>query len=138
VPPGTFVLASLPCRFGFGVGAGRVEFGVGRTEPDQAQFFADVLGRPAGFGGVGVADQPEPAVGHGAHVGAVGGAKGEEGLVPGGALVGAVVGGFGADGVGGVLVAVHLPVGRYRGHLLRPVLSADGIVGDGAKRLDRP
>jgi len=71
--PGTVVVALLPG--GFGAGAEGVEFGVGRAEPDQPQFFADVAGCPAGFGGVGVADQPEPSIGHGAYVGAVGGPR---------------------------------------------------------------
>lgn len=92
------MVAVLPGHLGFGVFADRVQVGVGRAEADQAQFPADVPGSPLGLGGVGVADQPQPAVGHGADVGLVGGAEGAERLVPGSALVGCVVGGFGSVG----------------------------------------
>jgi len=54
-------------------------------------------GAQQGFGGVGVADQPQPAIGYGAPVRAVGGAEGKEGFASGGALVGGVVAGFEAD-----------------------------------------
>jgi hypothetical protein len=43
---------------------------------------------PGGLGGVGVAEQPQLAVGHGPDAGAADRAEGGEGLVPGGPLVG--------------------------------------------------
>ena len=138
MPPGAVVVAGLAGGVGFGGGADGAQVGVGRAEPGQPQFPADVAGRPGGLGGVGVADQPQPAVGHGADVRPVGRAEGEEGLVPGGALVRRVPGGFGADRVGGVVVAVRLPVGADRGCLALPFLPGGRIVGYRAERRDGP
>ena len=97
-----------------------------------------MAGCPLGFGGVGVADEPQAAVGHAADVGPVGRAEGEEGFVPGGALVGCVVGGFGADRVGGVVVAVGFAVGADRGCLVLPFLPGGRVVGYGAESGDGP
>src|SRR5262249_14554690 len=57
-------------------------------------------------------------------------AEGGEGLVPGGPLVRGLVAGFGADRVGGMVVAVHLAVGRDGGGFSFPV-AAGGWVGGG-------
>ena len=95
-------------------------------------------GCPLGFGGVGVADEPQAAVGHAADVGPVDRAEGEERFVPGGALVGCVVGGFGADRVGGMVVAVGFPVGADRGCLVLPFLPGGRILGYGAESSNCP
>ena len=65
MPSGTVVVAGLAGGVSFGRGADGVQVGVGLAEPGQPQFFADVPGRPGGLGRVGIADQPQAAVGHG-------------------------------------------------------------------------
>ena len=128
MPPGAVVVAGLAGGVGFGVGADGAQVGVEGAEPGQPQLLADVAGCPGGLGGVGVAEQPQPPVGHGPDVGPVGRAEGGEGLVPGGPLVRRLAAGFGADRVVGMVVAVHLAVGGDRGCLVLPV-AAGGRVG---------
>ena len=79
-----------------------------------AEFVAGPRRCPCGFGGVGVAEAEQEAVGHAADVRAVDRAEGGQGLVPRGAKVRVVRGGFGADRVGGVVVTGQLPVGTDR------------------------
>ena len=87
VPLGAVVVAGLAGGLRLRRRADRAQAGVEGAEPGQSQFLSDVAGCPGGLGGVGVAEQPQPAVGHGADVWAVGWAEGGEGLVPGGPLV---------------------------------------------------
>ena len=108
------------------------------AEPGQTQFPADVAGRPGGLGGVGVADQPQPPVGHGPDIGPVGWAEGEERLVPGRSLLRCLVGGFGSDRVVGMVVAVGLAVGGDRGGLGFPVAAGGRVGGNRPERGDRP
>src|ERR1019366_4720704 len=99
---------------------------------------AGVPGRPGGLGGVGVADEPEPAVGHAADIRPVYRAEGEERLVPGGTLIRRVAGGLGADRVIRVFIGVGLPVDADGGCLVLPFLPAGRIAGQRAEGLDRP
>ena len=111
VPPRAGVVTGLAGSGGFGVRTDGAHGGVEGAEAGKSEFFADVAGCPGGFGGVGVADQPQPSVGHGWDVGGAGRAEGGERLMPGGPLVWGLATGFGADGVAGVIVSVHLAVG---------------------------
>ena len=53
---------------GFGGGADRAQTSVEGAEPGQPQFLGDMRGCLGGLGGVGVADEPQSAVGHGTDV----------------------------------------------------------------------
>ena len=138
VPSGASIVTGLAGGVGFGGGADGALVGVDRAEPGQPQFPADVAGSPGGLGGVGVPDQPQPAVTHGPDVRRAGRAEGEEGLVPGGPLIRRVPGGLGADRVVRVVIAVHLPVGSDRGRLAFPFLPDSRIVRHRAERRDSP
>ena len=59
------VLAAAGGGGGFGVGAQAGQAGVPGGGADLAEFVADVLRRPGGFGGVGVAQVQQQPVGHG-------------------------------------------------------------------------
>ena len=78
MPPGAGVVARLAGCGCFGVSSDGAEPGVEGSEPGLPQFLPDVAGRPGGLGRVGVADQPQPAVGHGTDVGPVGRAEGAD------------------------------------------------------------
>ena len=123
---------------GFGVGADGTQGGVEGAEPGQPQFLSDMAGCPGGLGGVGVAEQPQLAVGHGPDAGAAGRAEGGEGLVPGGPLVWPLVAGFGADRVVGVVIAVGLAVGGDRGCLGLPGPAGGRVSGYRAEGGDGP
>lgn len=58
--------------------------------------------------------------------------------MPGGPLVRRVLGGLGADRVAGVVIVVHLPVGRDRGRVALPVLPGGRILGYRAERRESP
>jgi hypothetical protein len=79
---GLLVLAVALGGLGLGGGAYGGQAGVLGGGADLAEFVADVLRRPGGFYGVGVAQVQQRPVGHAAHVGAVGGAERGQGLVP--------------------------------------------------------
>ena len=102
---GLLVLAAALGGLGLGGSADGGQAGLAGTGADLAELVADVLRRPGGLDGVGVAQVQQPPVGHAAHVGAVGRAEGGEGLVPGRPQVGGGRDGFGSDRVGGVVVA---------------------------------
>ena len=102
---GGVVLAAAVGGLGFGAGAHGGQVGGPGGGADLAQLFPDVPGRPGGLDGVGVAQVPQPAVGHAAHVRPVGRAEGGQGLVPGGPNVRRGRGRFGPDRLGGVGVA---------------------------------
>ena len=114
VPLGAGVVTGLAGGVGFSVCADGAQASVEGAEPGQPQFFPDVAGRPGGLGGVGVADQPQPPVGHGPDIGPAGQAEGGERFMPGGPFVGCLAAGLGADGVAGMVVRVHLAVGGDR------------------------
>jgi hypothetical protein len=83
VAGGAVVVAGLAGGAGFGVGSDGAQGGVEGGEPGQAQVFPGVAGCPGRFGGVGVAEQPQPAVGQGADAESAGWAEGDEDLRPG-------------------------------------------------------
>ena len=97
VLPGAVVVAGLAGRIGLGVGAERAKGGVKGAEPGQPQLFPGMAGCPGGLRRVGVADQPQPPVGHGPDVGLVGRAEDREGFVPGGPLVRCFRAGLGTE-----------------------------------------
>ena len=138
MPGGADVVACLVCGTGFGAGTDAAQCGVGGTDPDLAKFLPGVPGSPRGLGGVGAADQPQPAVGHGTDIRSVGWAKGDERLMPGGSLVRYVAAGFGADRVIGVVIAVHFPVRGDSRRLVFPLAARAGVSGDRAESGDGP
>ena len=97
--PGAERLDSLPgvAAAQFGVGAERAKGGVKGAEPGQPQLFPGMAGCPGGLRRVGVADQPQPPVGHGPDVGLAGRAEDREGFVPGGPLVRCFLAGLGTE-----------------------------------------
>ena len=62
---GAVVIASLSGGIGFSIGTDSAQGGVEGAEPGEPQLFSDVAGCQGGLGGVGVAEQPQPAVGQG-------------------------------------------------------------------------
>ena len=84
VPDGLPVVAAQPGGAGFGGGAQAGQAGVPGGVADLAEFVPDVLGRPGGLDGVGVAQVLQQPVRHAAHVRAFDRAEGGQGLVPGG------------------------------------------------------
>ena len=139
LPAGLLVLAAaLGGGSGFGGGADGGQAGLPGGGADLAELVADVLRRPGGLDGVGVAQVQQRPVGHAAHVGAVGGAEGGEGLVPGGAQVRGGGGGLGADRVGGVVVAGQFPPGADGAGALLPVQPVQRVAGDRAQGVDCP
>ena len=138
VPLGMVVVGDLAGGLGFGVGADSTQGGVEGTEPGPPQFLPGVAGCASGLGGVGVAEQPQAAIGHHPDVGAVGRAESGEGLMPGGPLVGCLAARFRTDGVIGMGVAVRLPVGADRGGLVLPLAAGGRIGRHDAEGGDRP
>lgn len=93
---------------------------------------------PGDRGRVGVAEQPQPPVGHGPDARPGCRAEGGEGLVPGGPLVRCLAAGFGANRVGGMVVTVHLAIRRDGGSLACPALAGSWVGGHRAERRDGP
>ena len=81
LPGGGVVVAAIADRCDLGAGADPGQAGFGSAGADLAELIADLLRRPGGLDGVGVAQVQQRAVGHAADVGGVGGAEGVEGLV---------------------------------------------------------
>ena len=68
LPYGAVLVAGLARGCSFGGGAERAQGSVEGAEPGQPQFLGDMRGCLGGLGGVGVADEPQSAVGHGTDV----------------------------------------------------------------------
>ena len=99
------VVAATLSSGGFGGGAQADQAGLRCGGADLAELVADVLRRPGGLDGVGVAQVQQLPVGQATDVGSVSGAEGGQGLVPGRAEVRGGGDGLGSDRVGGVTVA---------------------------------
>jgi hypothetical protein len=123
------VVAGLAGRIGLGVGAERAEGGVKGAEPGQPQLFPGMAGCPCGLRHVGVADQPQPPVGHGPDVGLAGQAEDREGFVPDGPLVRCFLAGLGTERVIWMVVAVHFPVRGDAGGFVFPAAAGSGVGG---------